>query len=777
MSFVLAAALSVFAAGQVMAESWNSVDGNGTNGINVDTTKNAGNPKLIDFNGTLFAIWSESTGTTSQIRVKKYENGAWVTADNNTPLNKDPAKDATYPVLAVFNNELYAAWQEASTYTQLRVAKFNGTSWSRIDGDGIKYNSNSNARRPQLIVYNSSLYVIWEETVSLGGVVGSQVRIKKYDGGTSWVEPDGDSILNYDDTDGATYPVAAVYGSKLYVAWEENIGVNGNSINQIRVKSFDGSAWTFVDGDDIAGLNIDSTKNADEPFLQIYNGELYVAWHERSSKTQVRVKKYNGLAWTLVDGGTQTTGLNQNTGDDAYHVRLAVFDGNLYATWNEKHPTYHIRVKTYDDTSWVSADGNGEKGMNYDTSRSATYGYLSVSDSSLYITFLENNDSNQAQVRVAQLGPDNNSPTATGVGFTGPLKEGGTLTGTYTYGDTENDPEGTTTFKWYTADDTAGTGKAVISGATTNTLSLTGAQVGKYIIFEVTPVATAGSLTGTPASYTGTSAVLANQAPTATGVSFTGALRVGITLTGTYVYADADNDPEGEASFQWYRATDSSGSGRVAIAGATSATFTLTPAEAGSYIVFEVAPKAASGTTIGTPSSFTGSTAVLANAAPTAGNVAVTGSFILDQTVTGSYTYADDDGDSEAGTTFQWYTAEDAGGANKTAIAGATSKTLTIKAEQYGKYLIFEVTPAAAAGTTTGIPASSQALGPVGVLQGDVNGDGLITPADALYVTKYTQGKITLTDEQKKTLDMNGDNVVDAADAQLILSIYLGKGV
>ncbi|MBO9605562.1 MAG: hypothetical protein J7639_06410 [Paenibacillaceae bacterium] len=61
--------------------------------------------------------------------------------------------------------------------------------------------------------------------------------------------------------------------------------------------------------------------------------------------------------------------------------------------------------------------------------------------------------------------------------------------------------------------------------------------------------------------------------------------------------------------------------------------------------------------------------------------------------------------------------------------------------------------------------------------KGDASGDGSVTPADALMITKYKQSKITLTDEQLQVLDMNDDHVVDEEDAKLILQLYVGGGV
>lgn len=60
------------------------------------------------------------------------------------------------------------------------------------------------------------------------------------------------------------------------------------------------------------------------------------------------------------------------------------------------------------------------------------------------------------------------------------------------------------------------------------------------------------------------------------------------------------------------------------------------------------------------------------------------------------------------------------------------------------------------------------------IMKGDVNGDGKVTPADALFITKYMNGTINLTDEQKQILDMNDDGIVNADDVTIIMNIYLG---
>lgn len=91
---------------------------------------------------------------------------------------------------------------------------------------------------------------------------------------------------------------------------------------------------------------------------------------------------------------------------------------------------------------------------------------------------------------------DNVAPTASNVNITGTSQVGQILSGNYQYADVENDPEGISTFQWYRCDNTNGTGKVAISGATSRDYILVTTDQDKYMFLEVTPKANAGTLTG-----------------------------------------------------------------------------------------------------------------------------------------------------------------------------------------------------------------------------------------------------------------------------------------
>ena len=58
--------------------------------------------------------------------------------------------------------------------------------------------------------------------------------------------------------------------------------------------------------------------------------------------------------------------------------------------------------------------------------------------------------------------------------------------------------------------------------------------------------------------------------------------------------------------------------------------------------------------------------------------------------------------------------------------------------------------------------------------KGDVNGDGIVSAKDATLILKHSVGLITLDTEQLDRADVNGDGRVNAADATLILKMAVG---
>lgn len=72
------------------------------------------------------------------------------------------------------------------------------------------------------------------------------------------------------------------------------------------------------------------------------------------------------------------------------------------------------------------------------------------------------------------------------------------------------------------------------------------------------------------------------------------------------------------------------------------------------------------------------------------------------------------------------------------------------------------------------IPPCGLVLGGVDIVFGDVNLDGYISKADSQLILEYVVGKQTLTWEQLKRADVDGDKDIDSVDAMFILQYAQG---
>ncbi|HKK44438.1 MAG TPA: FG-GAP-like repeat-containing protein, partial [Balneolaceae bacterium] len=110
------------------------------------------------------------------------------------------------------------------------------------------------------------------------------------------------------------------------------------------------------------------------------------------------------------------------------------------------------------------------------------------------------------------------------------------------------------------------------------------------------------------------------------------------------------------------------------------------------------------------------------NSIPVAADVTIKGNLESGATLTASYNYSDPENDSETGTAFTWYRADDASGSNATVIAGATSASYQLRDSDLKKYISVKVGPTD--GHHEGIPASTPYQGPVFAPSPFAGGDG-----------------------------------------------------
>lgn len=392
--------------------------------------------------------------------------------------------------------------------------------------------------------------------------------------------------------------------------------------------------------------------------------------------------------------------------------------------------------------------------------------------------------------------PENEAPVAVNVNITGSVEIGGVLTGNYQYQDSESDVEGESIYQWYRGSSADGSDKVAVPGANTTTYTVTGADAGKYLFFEVTPVAITGTLQGIPHislpvlipampdrltytenfedtepgqipdGWTVQEGVFAVEEDSSTGnkylyttesggqnnmafVSFasvTGNITMDISVlarqtngtawftlrdsngvkavelaynTSWFAYKDPNNTHIFLCNYnanQWYQfhveIDLDSKTFSVSVGGVSKSNLPLmNPVDEISQFVFSTY-RSHNGTFQIDDIVITGDEELPVNSAPVAHDVTIEGTPAPGEILTGSYIYEDAEGDAEDAerTVYQWYRSSEPDGSDKTAIEGANSITYTVTSADQGRYLIFEVIPAAQTGTATGSPATSEPL-------------------------------------------------------------------
>ena len=176
------------------------------------------------------------------------------------------------------------------------------------------------------------------------------------------------------------------------------------------------------------------------------------------------------------------------------------------------------------------------------------------------------------------------SASASSAVISGTSAAGATLTGGYTFSDSAGYGESGSTTQWYrisTGD------RSAISGATSKTYTTTSSDVGKSVMFCVTP--DDGHGIGTQVCSSSTSISLGASA---SDVTFDGNAYVGGQLEGRYTFSDAGGNNESGSTYQWY--TVASGVS-TAISGATSLNYAPASSDINSDIELCVTPADAFG--------------------------------------------------------------------------------------------------------------------------------------------------------------------------------------
>ncbi len=322
--------------------AWTTVGG----ALNANASHNAYLPQLVDVGGTPWVAWVEDNGggIVYQVRVKRWDGSAWTAVGG--VLNVDATKRANEPGMANVGGTPYVVWNEsdASNVTQVRVKRWDGSAWNSVGG-ALNVDPTKAGVNTQIASIAGTPYVTWGETF---GVAGKQVRVKSWDG-SAWNDVGG--VVNVDPSKITNSPMLTDVAGQPWIAWEE---YGAGFIVQARVAHWTGSAWASA-----GTLNLDATHHGEEPSLVDVGGTPYAVWeNETGNGGEVHVARWTGAAWSTIGDA-----LNPGTTGYDPRPRLLLAGGVPYVAWAETGSAIRqlrvssLAVDVLDEQSSATATG------------------------------------------------------------------------------------------------------------------------------------------------------------------------------------------------------------------------------------------------------------------------------------------------------------------------------------------------------------------------------------------------------------------------------------
>jgi len=253
------------------------------------------------------------------------------------------------------------------------------------------------------------------------------------------------------------------------------------------------------------------------PYFPAYTNTSYVTLSAIPTgaviydKSKSQLQLYNGAAWVSLCSANIPGTSNASASFRIVNgiPVLSVTNLSSPATAGATYLNTSGNIYVGDGSSWSTLSNYMNK-TNVPTTNPARMGAVASSGSALVIPVLSAApvvsaagaayfDAATANLKVYNgtgwLTVGCNLPFATTVYTNGSYGTNGSLTGYYSYNQADGLPEGSSVYRWYYANNSSGSGKSTIGGATSRYYTIPSGNAGKYIAFGVVPVTNTG-LTG-----------------------------------------------------------------------------------------------------------------------------------------------------------------------------------------------------------------------------------------------------------------------------------------
>lgn len=251
--------------------------------------------------------------------------------------------------LAVNGNALYAGLGSSAGDAEIWTCELltNCTAWSKIGGDGNGPGVITHTAIESMSVFGGSLYV------GGGNSAAGGADVWKYNGGTSWTQVGGDG-LNSSWAAATFESVSALHSDGTYLY--AGIGVTTTDAELWR---YNGTTWTIIGGD---GTNLGGGASWNTNYERVSSitnigATLYVGLGD--SANDAEVWRLSGTTWSQIGGDGLSSGWAATAA--LTRVHSLVNDGtNLYAGLGNGSAA--AQVWKWNGASWSQIGGSGTNG-------------------------------------------------------------------------------------------------------------------------------------------------------------------------------------------------------------------------------------------------------------------------------------------------------------------------------------------------------------------------------------------------------------------------------
>jgi len=291
-------------------------------------------PAMAVFNGNLYLAWQHSGGDDTDIMCKELSGDTWSDCGYVSPQYNYGID--SLPSLIAYKGYLYAVWSTRSTTTgkdpngDVVIRHYDGVEWSDNITIVNRFPVNGYDDQAKLAVYNDNLVVTWvtrDDKIKSGNNI--DIVLREFDG-ENWglfhaVSPPGGP------NDDCSYPSVAVYSGKLYIAWQAP--GTAPQFTNIDVTSWDGHQI-----DDHQSVTPKSHANNEHPSAKVFREALYVAWNSndlnftQGSNDNIAIAYFNGNEWSAPEQVSPFSMVGEYATVNRFPL-LESYHGGLYAIW------------------------------------------------------------------------------------------------------------------------------------------------------------------------------------------------------------------------------------------------------------------------------------------------------------------------------------------------------------------------------------------------------------------------------------------------------------